>query len=83
MGSHTDSETIEALKFMWDLVNAQITPDDILTYDEKLTGKTFWDGSAVFSRDWLYVWGLAFQKRFLISCGGHYHPRANQISKKF
>jgi multiple sugar transport system substrate-binding protein len=52
-------QPVDALKFMWNLVNAQITPDDILTYDERKTGKTFWDSSAVFSRDWLYVWGLA------------------------
>jgi multiple sugar transport system substrate-binding protein len=55
-----DEPAIEAVQLMYDLINKeQITPADVLSWDEEPSRRPFTGGEAAFLRNWSYVWKIA------------------------
>jgi multiple sugar transport system substrate-binding protein len=58
--SIADEPAIEAVQLMRDLINKeQITPADVLSWDEEPSRRPFTAGEAAFLRNWSYVWKIA------------------------
>ena len=51
-------ENVEALKFFKKLVQSDMSPEGITTYDEPASLKPFKEGLSVFHRNWPYAWGI-------------------------
>ena len=55
-----DEPAIQAVQLMYDLINKdQITPADVLSWDEEPSRRPFTGGEAAFLRNWSYVWKIA------------------------
>jgi multiple sugar transport system substrate-binding protein len=58
--SIADEPAIQAVQLMYDLINKeQITPADVLSWDEEPSRRPFTGGEAAFLRNWSYVWKIA------------------------
>jgi multiple sugar transport system substrate-binding protein len=58
--SIADEPAIEAVQLMRDLINKeQITPADVLSWDEEPSRRPFTAGEAAFLRNWSYVWKIS------------------------
>src|SRR5580692_245439 len=58
--SIADEPAIQAVQLMRDLINKeQITPADVLSWDEEPSRRPFTGGEAAFLRNWSYVWKIA------------------------
>ena len=58
--SIADDAAIEAVQLMHDLISKeQITPADVLSWDEEPSRRPFTGGEAAFLRNWSYVWKIA------------------------
>jgi multiple sugar transport system substrate-binding protein len=58
--SIADDAAIEAVQMMHDFIKKdQISPEDILSWDEEPSRRPFTGGEAVFLRNWSYVWKVA------------------------
>jgi multiple sugar transport system substrate-binding protein len=58
-----DDAAVEAVQLMHDLIKKyQITPEDVLSWDEEPSRGPFTGGEAVFLRNWSYVWKIAQDK---------------------
>ncbi|HEY9299751.1 MAG TPA: ABC transporter substrate-binding protein, partial [Phormidium sp.] len=55
-------ETLKAIDFLRDTIQAGVSPPGVTTYQEEETRRIFQSGQAVFLRSWPYVWPLANQK---------------------
>ncbi|MEE9224616.1 MAG: extracellular solute-binding protein, partial [Bacteroidota bacterium] len=51
-------ESIQALKFMRDLIRDQVSPEMVMTGMEEPTRHVFGAGKAVYMRNWPYAWNL-------------------------
>jgi len=51
-------ESIQALKFMRDLIRDQVSPEMVMTGMEESTRHVFGAGKAVYMRNWPYAWNL-------------------------
>jgi multiple sugar transport system substrate-binding protein len=55
-----DEPAIEAVQMMHDFIKKyQITPEDVLSWDEEPSRRPFTAGEAAFLRNWSYVWKVA------------------------
>ena len=58
--SIADAPAVEAVQLMYDLINKeQVTPADVLSWDEEPSRRPFTGGEAAFLRNWSYVWKIA------------------------
>src|ERR1700745_1247038 len=58
--SIADAPAVEAVQLMYDLINKeQVTPPDVLSWDEEPSRRPFTGGEAAFLRNWSYVWKIA------------------------
>ena len=58
--SIADDPAIEAVQLMRDLINKeQVTPADVLSWDEEPSRRPFTAGEAAFLRNWSYVWKIS------------------------
>ena len=58
--SIADEPAIQAVQLMYELINKeQITPADVLSWDEEPSRRPFTGGEAAFLRNWSYVWKIA------------------------
>ena len=58
--SIADEPAVEAVQLMRDLISKeQITPADVLSWDEEPSRRPFTAGEAAFLRNWSYVWKIA------------------------
>jgi multiple sugar transport system substrate-binding protein len=58
--SIADDPAMEAVQLMRDLINKeQITPGDVLSWDEEPSRRPFTAGEAAFLRNWSYVWKIS------------------------
>jgi multiple sugar transport system substrate-binding protein len=58
--SIADAPAVEAVQLMYDLISKeQITPADVLSWDEEPSRRPFTGGEAAFLRNWSYVWKIA------------------------
>ena len=58
--SIADEPAIQAVQLMYDLINKeQVTPADVLSWDEEPSRRPFTGGEAAFLRNWSYVWKIA------------------------
>ena len=58
--SIADDAAVEAVQLMHDLIKKdQITPEDVLSWDEEPSRGPFTGGEAAFLRNWSYVWKIA------------------------
>jgi multiple sugar transport system substrate-binding protein len=58
--SIADEPAIEAVQLMRDLISKeQITPADVLSWDEEPSRRPFTAGEAAFLRNWSYVWKVS------------------------
>src|ERR1700730_8880602 len=58
--SIADEPAVEAVQLMRDLISKeQITPADVLSWDEEPSARAFTPGEAAFLRNWSYVWKIA------------------------
>src|ERR1700719_5151179 len=58
--SVADDPAVEAVQLMRDLISKeQITPADVLSWDEEPSRRPFTAGEAAFLRNWSYVWKIA------------------------
>lgn len=58
--SIADEPAVEAVQLMRDLINKeQITPSDVLSWDEEPSRRPFTAGEAAFLRNWSYVWKIS------------------------
>ena len=54
-----DEPAIEAVQMMHDFIKKhQISPEDVLSWDEEPSRRPFTSGQAVFLRNWSYVWKI-------------------------
>jgi multiple sugar transport system substrate-binding protein len=61
--SIADDAAVEAVQLMHDLIKKdQITPEDVLSWDEEPSRRPFTSGQAAFLRNWSYVWKVAQDK---------------------
>jgi multiple sugar transport system substrate-binding protein len=61
--SIADDEAVEAVQLMHDLIKKdQITPEDVLSWDEEPSRRPFTSGDAAFLRNWSYVWKISQSK---------------------
>src|SRR3984893_13641825 len=61
--SIADDAAVEAVQLMHDLIKKdQITPEDVLSWDEEPSRRPFTSGDAVFLRNWSYVWKTSQSK---------------------
>src|ERR1700731_2578419 len=61
--SIADDAAVEAVQLMHDLIKKdQITPEDVLSWDEEPSRRPFTSGQATFLRNWSYVWKVAQDK---------------------
>jgi multiple sugar transport system substrate-binding protein len=55
-----DEPAVEAVQMMHDFIKKeQITPEDVLSWDEEPSRRPFTSGDAAFLRNWSYVWKVA------------------------
>jgi multiple sugar transport system substrate-binding protein len=55
-----DEPAVEAVQMMHDFIRKhQITPEDVLSWDEEPSRRPFTSGEAAFLRNWSYVWKVA------------------------
>ena len=55
-----DEPAIEAVQLMHDFIKKnQISPEDVLSWDEEPSRRPFSSGQAVFLRNWSYVWKVS------------------------
>ena len=55
-----DEPAIEAVQLMHDFIKKhQISPEDVLSWDEEPSRRPFTSGQAVFLRNWSYVWKVS------------------------
>lgn len=55
-----DDAAIEAVQLMHDFIKKhQISPEDVLSWDEEPSRRPFTSGQAVFLRNWSYVWKVS------------------------
>src|SRR6202047_3741949 len=55
-----DGPALQAVQLMYDLIHKdQITPADVLSWDEEPSRRPFTGGEAAFLRNWSYVWKIA------------------------
>jgi multiple sugar transport system substrate-binding protein len=52
-------ETLQAIQFLRDTIQEDVSPPGVTTYQEEETRRLFQSGQAVFLRSWPYVWPLA------------------------
>jgi multiple sugar transport system substrate-binding protein len=58
--SIADEAAVEAVQLMRDLISKeQITPADVLSWDEEPSRRPFTAGEAAFLRNWSYVWKIS------------------------
>jgi multiple sugar transport system substrate-binding protein len=58
--SIADEPAVEAVQLMRDLISKeQITPADVLSWDEEPSRRPFTAGEAAFLRNWSYVWKIS------------------------
>jgi multiple sugar transport system substrate-binding protein len=58
--SIADEPAVEAVQLMHDLISKeQITPSDVLSWDEEPSRRPFTAGEAAFLRNWSYVWKIS------------------------
>jgi multiple sugar transport system substrate-binding protein len=58
--SVADEPAVEAVQLMRDLISKeQITPADVLSWDEEPSRRPFTAGEAAFLRNWSYVWKIS------------------------
>jgi multiple sugar transport system substrate-binding protein len=61
--SVADDAAVEAVQLMHDLIKKdQVTPEDILSWDEEPSRRPFTSGAAAFLRNWSYVWKVCQNK---------------------
>jgi multiple sugar transport system substrate-binding protein len=61
--SVADDAAVEAVQLMHDLIKKdQITPEDVLSWDEEPSRRPFTSGDAAFLRNWSYVWKTSQSK---------------------
>ena len=61
--SIADDAAVEAVQLMHDLIKKyQITPEDVLSWDEEPSRRPFTAGQAAFLRNWSYVWKISQDK---------------------
>jgi len=61
--SIADDAAVEAVQLMHDLIKKyQITPEDVLSWDEEPSRRPFTSGQAAFLRNWSYVYKVAQDK---------------------
>jgi len=61
--SIADDAAVEAVQLMHDLIKKdQITPEDVLSWDEEPSRRPFTSGDAAFLRNWSYVWKISQNK---------------------
>jgi multiple sugar transport system substrate-binding protein len=61
--SIADDAAVEAVQLMHNLIKKdQITPEDVLSWDEEPSRRPFTSGQAAFLRNWSYVWKVAQDK---------------------
>jgi len=61
--SVANDATVEAVQLMHDLIKKhQITPEDVLSWDEEPSRRPFTSGDAAFLRNWSYVWKISQSK---------------------
>ena len=55
-----EPEAVEAIQFLHDTINEmQISPSDVLSWDEEPSRQVFTNGQSMFLRNWSYVWPIA------------------------
>jgi multiple sugar transport system substrate-binding protein len=55
-----EPEAKAAVQFMYDTIHKyEVTPSDVLTWDEEPSRRPFTAGESVFLRNWSYVWSIA------------------------
>src|SRR5258708_33746973 len=58
--SIADQPAIQAVQLMYDLINKeQVTPADVLSWDEEPSRRPFTGGEAAFLRNWSFLWEIA------------------------
>src|SRR6201987_4293794 len=58
--SIADDAAVEAVQLMHDLIKKdQITPEDVLSWDEEPSRRPFTSGDSAFLRNWSYVWKIS------------------------
>lgn len=61
--SVANDAAMEAVQLMHDLIKKhQITPEDVLSWDEEPSRRPFTSGDAAFLRNWSYVWKISQSK---------------------
>jgi multiple sugar transport system substrate-binding protein len=61
--SVADDAAVEAVQLMHDLIKKdQVTPEDVLSWDEEPSRRPFTSGDAAFLRNWSYVWKISQDK---------------------
>jgi multiple sugar transport system substrate-binding protein len=61
--SVADDAAVEAVQLMHDLIKKhQVTPEDVLSWDEEPSRGPFTSGDAAFLRNWSYVWKISQSK---------------------
>jgi multiple sugar transport system substrate-binding protein len=61
--SVADDAAVEAVQLMHDFIRKdQITPEDVLSWDEEPSRRPFTSGDAAFLRNWSYVWKTSQSK---------------------
>src|ERR1700726_2237068 len=61
--SVADDAAVEAVQFIHDLIKKdQITPEEVLSWDEEPSRRPFTAGDAAFLRNWSYVWKTSQNK---------------------
>jgi multiple sugar transport system substrate-binding protein len=61
--SVANDAAVEAVQLMHDLIKKhQITPEDVLSWDEEPSRRPFTSGDAAFLRNWSYVWKISQNK---------------------
>jgi multiple sugar transport system substrate-binding protein len=61
--SVADDAAVEAVQLMHDLIKKdQVTPEDVLSWDEEPSRRPFTSGDAAFLRNWSYVWKTSQSK---------------------
>jgi multiple sugar transport system substrate-binding protein len=61
--SIADDAAVEAVQLMHDLIKKyQVTPEDVLSWDEEPSRQPFTSGDAAFLRNWSYVWKISQNK---------------------
>ena len=61
--SVADDAAVESVQLMHDLIRKdQITPEDVMSWDEEPSRRPFTSGEAAFLRNWSYVWKVCQSK---------------------